>query len=59
MKLIMMFFTRAILFRIEVDEGVSASNAAALAEAGAEIFVAGSAVFKAEVPAAVISAMRG
>lgn len=45
--------------KIEVDGGVSASNAAALAEAGAEIFVAGSAVFKAEDPAAVISAMRG
>ena len=55
----MLFFTRTILFRIEVDGGVSASNAAALAAAGAEIFVAGSAVFKAEDPAAVISAMRG
>ena len=44
---------------IEVDGGVSASNAAALAEAGAEIFVAGSAVFKAEDPEAVINAMRG
>ena len=45
--------------KIEVDGGVSASNAAALAEAGAEIFVAGSAVFKAEDPAAVMAAMRG
>ena len=45
--------------KIEVDGGVSASNAAALAEAGAEILVAGSAVFKAEDPAAVIAAMRG
>ena len=44
---------------IEVDGGVSATNAAALAEAGAEIFVAGSAVFKAEDPASVINAMRG
>ncbi len=44
---------------IEVDGGVSASNAAALVEAGAEILVAGSAVFKAEDPAVVISAMRG
>ncbi len=44
---------------IEVDGGVSASNAAALVEAGAEILVAGSAVFKAEDPAAVIDAMRG
>lgn len=47
------------LIPIEVDGGVSASNAAALAEAGAEILVAGSAVFKAEDPAAVIAAMRG
>ena len=44
---------------IEVDGGVSAANAAALVKAGAEILVAGSAVFKAEDPAAVISAMRG
>ena len=39
---------------IEVDGGVSAANAAALVKAGAEILVAGSAVFKAEDPAAVI-----
>lgn len=45
--------------KIEVDGGVSASNAGALVEAGAEILVAGSAVFKAEDPAAVIAAMRG
>jgi len=47
------------LIPIEVDGGVSASNAAALAEAGAEILVAGSAVFKADDPAAVIAAMIG
>ena len=44
---------------IEVDGGVSASNAAQLVEAGAEILVAGSAVFKAENPSTVIAAMRG
>ena len=44
---------------IEVDGGVSAANAAALVEAGAEILVAGSAVFKAENPATVIAQMRG
>ena len=44
---------------IEVDGGVSAANSAKLVAAGAEILVAGSAVFKAEDPAAVISAMRG
>jgi ribulose-phosphate 3-epimerase len=43
---------------IEVDGGVSAANAAALVKAGAEILVAGSAVFKAEDPAAVIAQMR-
>lgn len=43
---------------IEVDGGVSASNAKALIEAGATMLVAGSAVFNAEDPAAVISAMR-
>ena len=44
---------------IQVDGGVSADNAKALVEAGAEILVAGSAVFKAEDPAAVIKAMKG
>jgi len=44
---------------IEVDGGVSPANAGALAEAGVGILVAGSAVFKAEDPAAVIAAMRG
>ena len=44
---------------IEVDGGVSAANAGRLAEAGADILVAGSAVFKAEDPAEVIAAMRG
>lgn len=43
---------------IEVDGGVSAANAAALVKAGAEILVAGSAVFKADDPAAVIAQMR-
>ena len=43
---------------LEVDGGVSAANAKALAEAGFDILVAGSAVFKAEDPAEVIAAMR-
>lgn len=45
--------------KIEVDGGVSPANAKALIEAGAEILVAGSAVFKAEDPAEVVAAMRG
>lgn len=44
---------------IEVDGGVSPANAKALIEAGAEILVAGSAVFKSENPAKVVAAMRG
>ena len=43
---------------IEVDGGVSAANSAALVKAGAGILVAGSAVFKADDPAAVIAQMR-
>ena len=44
--------------KIEVDGGVSPVNAKALVEAGAEILVAGSAVFKAEDPSVVIASMR-
>lgn len=44
---------------IEVDGGVSINNSKALTEAGVEILVAGSAVFKAQSPAEVIAAMRG
>lgn len=43
---------------IEVDGGVSPANSRALAEAGADILVAGSAVFKADSPADVIASMR-
>ncbi len=49
---------RGLPCRIEVDGGVSASNAAALAEAGATILVAGSSVFKAPDPAAEIARIR-
>ena len=44
---------------IEIDGGVSAANARMLEEAGADILVAGSAVFKAEDPGAAIAAIRG
>ena len=43
---------------IEVDGGVSASNAAALREAGATILVAGSSVFKSPDPVAAMEALR-
>lgn len=40
---------------IEIDGGVDASNAAALVAAGANVLVAGSAVFKADNPEAMIA----
>lgn len=43
---------------IEVDGGVSGKNAAALKSAGADILVAGSAVFKASDPAEAVRQMR-
>lgn len=45
--------------KIEVDGGVCPANASLLVEAGAEILVAGSAVFKADNPAEVIASLRG
>lgn len=45
--------------KIEVDGGVTPSNARLLVEAGAEILVAGSAVFKSDRPSEIISALRG
>ena len=44
---------------IEVDGGVSPLNAGKLAKAGVDILVAGSAVFRAEDPAAAVAALRG
>ena len=43
---------------IEVDGGVSASNARILADAGATMLVAGSSVFKAEDPSKAIAELR-
>ncbi len=44
--------------RLEVDGGVSASNIAEIAAAGADTFVAGSAIFNQPDYAAVIGEMR-
>ena len=44
---------------IEMDGGISPTTAAACREAGARMLVAGSAVFKAPDPAAVIRQLRG
>ena len=49
---------RGLDCHIEVDGGVSASNSCALAKAGADIFVAGSAVFNAADPELAIKEMR-
>jgi len=43
---------------IEVDGGINKDNAAALYEAGANILVAGSAVFRSENPSELISLLR-
>lgn len=43
---------------IEVDGGVSSANAASLREAGADVLVAGSSVFKSDDPIAAIKALR-
>ena len=45
-------------FRLEVDGGVKIDNIAAIAAAGADTFVAGSAIFNTDDYAATISAMR-
>lgn len=43
---------------IEVDGGITAENVALMTEAGANIVVAGSAIFNAENPAAVMAKMK-
>jgi ribulose-phosphate 3-epimerase len=45
--------------QIEIDGGVSLSNAGAIAAAGADVLVAGNAVFAAEDPAKVIRDLKG
>ncbi len=46
---------RQLTVAIEIDGGVNADNAAALQKAGADILVAGTAIFKAEDPQTMIS----
>ena len=43
---------------IEIDEGVTTENASALLEAGADVLVAGSSVFRAADPAAAATAIK-
>jgi ribulose-phosphate 3-epimerase len=49
---------RGIDLDIEVDGGINANNASILTTAGANVIVAGSAIFKAKKPRAVISAIK-
>ncbi len=51
-------FERELRFDIEVDGGVKADNAAALVGAGADVLVAGTAVFGQKNYAAAIAALR-
>ena len=44
--------------RIEVDGGIAADTIEAAAEAGADTFVAGTAVYAADNPAAAVRALR-
>jgi ribulose-phosphate 3-epimerase len=46
-------------FLIEIDGGITTENAGAAAEAGADVIVAGTAVFRAPDYAAAIAALRG
>jgi ribulose-phosphate 3-epimerase len=46
------------LIRLQVDGGVNANNIAEIAAAGADVFVAGSAIFGQSDYAAAIQAMR-
>ncbi|HVJ46630.1 MAG TPA: ribulose-phosphate 3-epimerase [Luteolibacter sp.] len=50
---------RGLNFHIEVDGGIDTKTAAPCAEAGANVFVAGSSTFKAPDMAQAISAIRG
>lgn len=49
---------RGINLDIEVDGGINADNVSILTSSGANVIVAGSAIFKAKKPRAVISAMK-
>jgi ribulose-phosphate 3-epimerase len=49
---------RGINLDIEVDGGINAKNVGVLTSAGANVIVAGSAIFKAKKPRAVIHEMK-
>ena len=49
---------RGVNLDIEVDGGINAQNVGLLTSAGANVIVAGSAIFKAKKPRAVIQEMK-
>mgnify|MGYP003444198056 FL=1 len=49
---------RSLQVKIEIDGGVTLENAGSIIEAGADVLVAGSTVFKAADPIAMISALK-
>ena len=53
-----MIAERALNVLIEIDGGVTLENAASIVEAGADVLVAGSSVFKAANPIAAIAALK-
>ena len=50
--------SRGLAAEIEVDGGITADNAGLLASKGAGVFVAGSAIFRAEDPKEAVSRIR-
>lgn len=57
-KLRQMIITRNLKTHIEIDGGVGLQNAEAILQAGANVLVAGSSIFRAEYPLDVISRMK-
>jgi ribulose-phosphate 3-epimerase len=53
-----MISSRGLDVKIEVDGGVTLENAKTITEAGADVLVAGSTVFKSDNPTAVIAALK-
>ncbi len=58
-KLRKMIDTRGASTKIEIDGGVTSANAKQLINAGADVLVAGSFVFKSEDPIATIAELKG
>ncbi|MGI6721797.1 MAG: ribulose-phosphate 3-epimerase [Anaerovoracaceae bacterium] len=54
-RLAQMRAERGLDFEIEVDGGISLNNVKTVSDAGADVFVAGSSVFKADDPAAAVA----